>query len=352
MLAEQIRQHPELTRATLLMLSSSDQQKDAARCRALGIGGYLVKPVKQSELLETILTALSTPVGGDKKTRSRRQPGQAASTGSARPLRILLAEDNATNQMLAVTLLEKQGHTVVVAGNGQEAVDTLGREQFDLVLMDVQMPIMDGFEATFLIRSREQGTGRHIPILAMTAYAMKGDRERCLAAGMDGYVSKPIQPQELWQAMATVVPNLPHIEPEPADEQQSPDPGTGKPETAPGQGTAEVLDRAALLAKLGGREDRLRKFVQIFLGESSHLMEEMRAAIAAGDAARLKKSAHPFKGAVGNFGVAAATEAAERLQIMGKEGDLTHAGEVYAALEATMAKLRPVLLAIVEDKGG
>src|SRR4029079_15391766 len=120
---------------------------------------------------------------------------------AGRALRLLLAEDNPVNQKLALRLLEKRGHSVVVASNGEEALKAIEQHAFDLLLMDVQMPVMDGFEATAAIRARERGSGSHLPIIAMTAYAMKGDRERCLEAGMDGYVSKPIQPRELWQTI-------------------------------------------------------------------------------------------------------------------------------------------------------
>ncbi len=198
-LAEEIRRLPQLAGVILLMLTSAGHAGDIERCRQLGIGAYLMKPVKQSELLATVLTALSQPV-------AQTEPVPAAAPLPAPPpcrtLRILLAEDNTVNQRLAMRLLEKQGHTVVLANNGREALAALDREEFDLVLMDVQMPEMDGFEATAQIRAREVSGGRRLPIIAMTAHAMKGDRERCLEAGMDGYVSKPIQTQDLNQAVA------------------------------------------------------------------------------------------------------------------------------------------------------
>ena len=191
--AERIQRDPELAGTAVMMLSSADLRGDAERCRALGIAAYLRKPVKESELLDAILAVLGVaPV-------TRAEPSSPAADAlppPSRRLRILLAEDTPVNQRLAVTLLEERGHTVVVANDGREALDILERESFDLVLMDVQMPRMDGFEATAAIRAREAGTGRHIPIIAMTAHAMKGDRERCLAAGMDGYISKPIRAEQ------------------------------------------------------------------------------------------------------------------------------------------------------------
>jgi two-component system, sensor histidine kinase and response regulator len=198
-LAERIRQVPELVGVTLVMLTSAGRARDVERCRLLEIGAYLMKPVKQSELLATVLTSLSRPVA----VSSAAVPAPPAHP-APRPLRILLAEDNTVNQRLATRLLEKQGHTVELANNGCEALAALERQSFDLVLMDVQMPEMDGFEATAQIRARETAGGRRLPIIAMTAHAMKGDRERCLESGMDGYVSKPIQASDLNEAISRV----------------------------------------------------------------------------------------------------------------------------------------------------
>ncbi len=181
----------------MIILRSAGQRGDGARCKELGVAGYLTKPVKRSELLACILAVLGTEL------QSGAAP-QLVTRHSIRelPRRVLLAEDNAVNQRLAVALLKKQGHTVVIANNGLEAVEALEREQFDVVLMDVQMPVMDGFEATSAIRERERGNRKRSRIIAMTANAMKEDRERCLAAGMDGYISKPISPQQLYAAIA------------------------------------------------------------------------------------------------------------------------------------------------------
>src|SRR5262249_25084498 len=159
------------------------QPGDAARCRELGINGYLMKPIKQSELLGTILVVLGTTpsVGGAGTTTAYAPRTPQSWHPGQRSLRVLLCEDELVNQKVAVCLLEKQGHTVAVAGKGHEAVAAMERQSFDVVLMDVQMPEMDGLEATLIIRQREREAGRHTPILAMTAFAMKGDRERCLA---------------------------------------------------------------------------------------------------------------------------------------------------------------------------
>jgi two-component system sensor histidine kinase/response regulator len=204
-LAERIKQNPELAGAVIMMLTSAGQRGDAVRCRELGIAAYLTKPIKQSELLEAIRATLGARP--QKEARPMLITRHSLREGRQR-LRILLAEDNSVNQVLAVRLLEKWGHRVTVASDGRQAVAALERQQFDLVLMDVQMPEMDGFEATAVIREREKTTGSHVPIIAMTAHTMKGDQERCLAAGMDAYLSKPIQARDLFDAFEALIESL------------------------------------------------------------------------------------------------------------------------------------------------
>ncbi len=201
MLIERIRQEPMLAAAAIMMLSSSDQTQDVGRCRQLGVASYLLKPIKQSDLLDAIKTVL-TPFSVPYAVGRHKSSSATTVALKTRPkLRILLAEDNRVNQMLAVALLQKEGHSVEVAIDGREALAKLDTHEFDLVLMDVQMPEMDGIEATAIIRQKERTSGKHIPIIALTAHAMKGDREHCLHAGMDGYVAKPIKPQILMEAI-------------------------------------------------------------------------------------------------------------------------------------------------------
>jgi two-component system, sensor histidine kinase and response regulator len=199
--AKQIRANPELAGTTLMMLTSGGSPGDGARCREMGISAYLTKPIRQAELLEVVTRALQEVPQKVVRVVTRHTLREDRNR-----VRILLAEDNQVNQTLAVRLLEKRGYTVVVAGNGREALKVLESSNFDLILMDVQMPELDGFETTALIRAKEKFTGAHIPIIAMTAHALKGDRERCVAAGMDDYVSKPLRVQEL---MASVEGHLP-----------------------------------------------------------------------------------------------------------------------------------------------
>ncbi len=203
-LARRIKQETDLTVATLMMLSSANRGEDAARCRELGVAAYLTKPVRQLTLLDAIMTSLSPSVSVVGQAPLAALP--PASGEARRTLRFLLAEDNAVNQRLAVSLLEKRGHQVVVVSNGRDAVAALDEGRFDAVLMDVQMPEMDGFEAAAVIRARDAERGGHTPIVAMTAHALLGDRERCLAAGLDAYVAKPLRPHELFEVLEGLVP--------------------------------------------------------------------------------------------------------------------------------------------------
>jgi len=195
-LVEQIRQHPSTSRMVIIVLAWAGQRGEAAGFREVGVAAYLTKPVTDSELFDAILTALGAKGG---KAEAPALITRHSLREGGRKLRILLAEDNAINQMLAARLIEKRGHAVTVVNNGREALAALEKDSFHAVLMDLQMPEMDGFEATAEIRKRDVATGRHTAIIAMTAHAMRGDRERCLAAGMDSYISKPIRPDQMFR---------------------------------------------------------------------------------------------------------------------------------------------------------
>jgi len=192
-LAERIKHHPELSAATIMMLTSAGRRGDGARCQNLGVSAYLLKPIRQSELRKAIARVLGTQGQKNAKPLVTRYSLQDARDPKY-DLSVLVAEDNEVNQRLATRLIEKRGHRVVLAINGREALAALAKDRFDIVLMDVQMPEMDGLQATAALRETEskRGDGFHQPVIALTAHAMKGDRERCLAAGMDGYLTKPI----------------------------------------------------------------------------------------------------------------------------------------------------------------
>ncbi len=323
MLVEELRKIPGLAPSTIMMLTSADRQTDAARCRRLGMAAHLVKPVKGDELQIAIVAALS---GARRDQRSARtQPADASS--AARPSRILLAEDNPVNQRVALGILQKWGHTVVAVNNGNEALAALERESFDLILMDVQMPEMDGLEATRAIRESERHTGKHIPIVAMTAHAMKGDRERCLAGGMDDYVSKPIQLADLKRAIDAMVGT---VEPEPE-----------RPKRA---GCAnEVFDRVAALERVNSDEGFLAEVIGLFLGDAPCRIEAIRAAIDDRDAKRLQTASHSLKGAAGCLGASATAAAAFDLELMGRNADFTQAEETFGRLVCELDKLKAAL---------
>jgi CheY-like chemotaxis protein len=199
-LAQKIKQDSRLCDTVMILFTSATQTAMEATCRGIGISGYLTKPINQSQLLATITRGLSEDSSAFVNPAKPRR-----FVADLTPLHILLAEDNKVNQRLASKLLEKRGHSVAVVNNGQEAVGQYEQEPFDAILMDVQMPVVGGFEATRIIRQKEQMTGKHVPIIAMTARAMKGDEEECLAAGMDGYMSKPIDSQRLFDLIEKLV---------------------------------------------------------------------------------------------------------------------------------------------------
>ncbi|HVC94083.1 MAG TPA: PAS domain S-box protein [Pirellulales bacterium] len=323
-LADEIRRHVELAGATIMMLTSADRPGDIARCQQLGIAAHLMKPIKQSELLDSIMAVL-----GAQHAAPGRPVVEWPTATESRQLRVLLAEDSLVNQKLAVHLLQKWGHTVTVANNGKEAIEAAQTKGFDVVLMDVQMPEVDGLTATSEIRRMEQTTGEHLPIVAMTAHAMIGDRERCLASGMDHYISKPVRARELLAVIEQVIAGGPR-------------PATPSSTSAGGlESAVDVLDWAAALDRLQGDRELLEELVDVFRGEYPKLLGQVRDAVAASDAGKLKLAAHTLKGALSNFAARDAMEAARLLEQMGKQGNLAGADGALAALERELARLEP-----------
>jgi PAS domain S-box-containing protein len=315
MLIEELRKEPGLAPQTIMMLTSADRQADAARCRRLGMAAYLVKPVKADELQIAILAALSG-MRRDQRTGAPPKPEAARATDEpAANLRLLLAEDNLVNQRVAIHILEKAGHSVFAVGNGRQALEALAREAFDIVLMDVQMPEMDGLEATDAIRMQEQVTGGHQPIVAMTAHAMKGDRERCLEGGMDDYVSKPVRADELLGVLQKHAPRPPvdAVAPSP--------PPSATTETK----DAAVFDRQAALDRFNGEEELLEEVLQLFLSDAPNRLADIRAAVEQGDPKRLEIAAHSLKGASRYVGAERTAARAFKLEEMGHSGDLSRA---------------------------
>jgi CheY-like chemotaxis protein len=218
-------------------------------------------------------------------------------------LRILLAEDNAVNRQLVTALLAKRGHTSVSVVNGREAVAAVANGGFDLVLMDVQMPEMDGLQATAAIRKAEDGTGTHVPIVALTAHAMKGDREACLAAGTDEYLSKPVNAPELFALIETLTGITTNTKPAQADVAPPPEP---------------AFDLGSVLARVEGDRNLLRELAQIFRAEIPGVLAEIRHCAATSNFAAMERAAHGFRGACGNFGAGGAVRAAHVLELMGR----------------------------------
>jgi len=314
-LAERIVAMPEFQDSSVIMLTSAGQPRDAQRCRELGLASYLTKPVGQSELLDVISGALGRTAGRTlRKGSESRLPLPPAKRG----LSILLAEDNVVNQKLAVLLLERRGHTVTVAGNGHEALAALRKQDFDACLMDIQMPGLNGLETTAAIRSRENGTSRHLPIIAMTAHAIKGDREICLRSGMDAYLSKPVRADQLFQAIESLV-----ISQSARCAMVSP---ISKPDVP--------FDEGEFLARMDGSHEVCVQIAEAFLAECPRLMSALSASLKRKDASELAGVAHALKGAIANFTGCTAMRSVVRLEQLAKEADLQLAAEVFKGLES------------------
>ncbi|MCE1185325.1 MAG: response regulator [Rhodocyclales bacterium] len=326
------------TQAPVILLTRDGQRGDGARCRTHGVAAYLPLEAQDSDLLNAILQSTHPedrhdPAAPTLITRhSLREQHRA--------LRILLTEDNPVNQTLALRLLSKMGHQVELANNGAEALMLHQHNTYDLILMDVQMPIMGGFEATAAIRAREAVGTPHTPIVAMTAHAMKGDRERCLEAGMDAYISKPIHAPELLDilhqyersAMPTPLPE----NPAPAMPAHS-DPAQAELPPLPG---GPVFDRDKVLQNLGDDEDLLFQLMMMYCDDEARMLDAIRSALEAQDPEALRQAAHALKGAVGNFAANRAYTRALQLEHLGRDQRLAQAPALFASLEQELQALR------------
>jgi PAS domain S-box-containing protein len=334
-LARQVREDARMRGTVVMMLSAGGRLDDITRCEEAGAAAYLLKPVKLSELLEAIERALGVTAEAPISPAAERRE-------EVPPLKILVAEDSEVNRDVLVGLLENHGHEVVAVGHGEEALVALETDGFDLVLMDVQMPVMDGFQAARAIRDRERRTGGRVPIIAITAHALKGDRERCLAAGMDDYVAKPIRAQHLLDTIEAVFANRP-VATRRADE-RPPDRAPRQPDSGVvPAGDSPDLDWDAALAALEGDRRLLGILVRSALRESPRLLATLRRALADGDAAELHRAAHTLKGAFRYFGEIPLAGCAFRLEEMGLEKSLTGAEEVLEELDAELRRLTPSL---------
>jgi signal transduction histidine kinase/DNA-binding response OmpR family regulator len=312
----------------IIMLTSAGQIGDAQRCRELGIAAYLAKPISQPELMSAVAMTLQS---FDHSTSDNCDTDRVPRPIGA-PKRILLAEDNLVNRNLVVLLLEKRGHQLTVVGDGKQAVNLHEKQAFDIVLMDVQMPEMDGFEATAAIRAHEKKTGARVPIIAMTAHAMKGDRDRCFAAGMDGYLSKPIRAKDLIDIVEGV--------------QQKSEPV----ERAANSRTAQVLafSESDLLDRVGGNVEICVQLAMAFLEESPRLMEGLKKAVREKNSVGINRAAHALKGSVANFGVQAAVDTAFALEKAGESGQLEEAEKLFARLDPQIREVNKILTGFLE----
>ena len=328
-----------------MMFTSGGQAGDAARCRTLGVSAFLTKPVSLRTLQQVVLQILSGSTNRSASSSSTASkevdampaaPHSAPKSADRAPLRVLLVEDNVVNQKMTVTMLSKRGHQVSVAGDGEEALRVLDKERFDVVLMDVHMPKMGGFETTQAIRAREQKSGAHLPIVALTALAMTGDREACLKAGMDGYISKPVTAADLFGTLEKLFPNRG---------------GSATPPAAAPRHRvrADVLDRAKLDQNMEGDEEMLRDIVATFVQDVPQREREVLDALAKGDAPLLARAVHTLKGQLMALAAGPASDAAVRLEILARCGNLAEAEGVVGELQAELAQLLPVLRDLTRD---
>jgi len=327
--ARRIQKGPGLAGATIMMLSSSGQHGETAMCRELGIANHLTKPVDQRDLLAAIGRALAREQGA----RLALPASMMAADLPERRLRVLLAEDNPVNQRLAASLLERRGHKVTIAANGREAVDAVAQTKFDIVLMDVQMPEMGGFEATAAIRAVERTTGVRLPIVAMTAHAMKGDRDRCLAAGMDEYLTKPLDSKLLCgtvERLAGVRTSAAAIDAAAAPRSPA---------------VVDVPDQ--VLARVGGDRQLLAEISRLFLDDAPRHLEKIRAALDAHDGEALRRAAHGLKGAAANFDADGVVHAARTLEEIGRTARFDGADASWRELSAETDRLLAVLRSVV-----
>jgi two-component system sensor histidine kinase/response regulator len=303
--AEAIAATPSLASATVMMLTSSGEYGDQARCAELGIAAYLTKPVFAADLLAAVERVLDTkPPAKTATAVSKPSAGTLALAAGGTRVRVLLVEDNVVNQRVAAGLLTRRGHSVTIAQHGGEALACLAKDRFDVVLMDLQMPVMSGIEATHAIRARESASGEHVRIVAMTAHAMDGDRERCLEAGMDGYLAKPIDPPRLFAAV-----------------EQASDSAAAAAATVSTM-TQPVFDERALLERLYGDAGLMATVIAVFLEDCPARLAAIHHAVTARDTAGVRAAAHSLAGAAGNLSATGLFIAAKALERAGDESQM------------------------------
>ena len=356
-LAEEIQHDKRIVGPTLMMLSSAGHQWQVDRCRTSGISAYLTKPIKQSELLDGILAVLNPCPAEAKSTDTVVHDPSLKSAVAPRQFQILLAEDNVVNQRLAVGTLEKHGHMVVVVDNGRDAVQAVRARRFDVILMDVQMPDLDGLQATAAIRDLEANTGIHTPIIALTARAITDDRDHCRNAGMDEYITKPFRPRDLLATIERLVapparsarPPQPvvaagHVPRDAARVAAVSDSHRGISHDLSG-----VVDLAALHARVENDADLLAELIELFLDSAPRLLDSVDAAVRQHDARAVQLSAHALKGAMQSMGALSAAQAARSLETLADAGDMRHADIDLAKLKEEFRRFESALTRIAAE---
>jgi CheY-like chemotaxis protein/HPt (histidine-containing phosphotransfer) domain-containing protein len=344
-LARSIRKDPHLRTTPIVMLTSMGDAEHTARIRRLGIHAWLVKPVKQSDLLDTLATIFGA-AAGTVRAPANRPPARAPSRAAA-PMRVLVAEDNAVNRKLVCAILRKRGHTVKAVEHGRAAVAAAAAGGFDAILMDLQMPEMGGLEATRAIRAREDPAGPRVPIVALTAHAMPGDRERCLEAGMDAYLAKPIE----IDALITTIEGLrrPAAGEPPAAADPAPESAPATPAPAPAPKpratVGPTFDERDALKYTGGDRDLLREIIRIFRADVPSTMTRIARAVSGRDAGALRAAAHTLKGASATVGAARTRAHAAALEDMGRANRLGGAGRALKQLRQELPRLDAAFVA-------
>jgi PAS domain S-box-containing protein len=321
-----VRKTPELAAAAVVLLSAGDRPRELDRYHELGVAACVMKPVQEEELLDAVCRALSLPrpvaLPGERPPR----PSEAGGPASSRRLHVLLAEDNSFNQAVMEDLLQRHGHTLRTAGDGRAALAALEEDRFDVMLLDIHMPELDGFQVIAAQRERERGSGRRLPVIALTARSAGGERERCLAAGMDDYLSKPIRAADLFAALDRVVSGN----------------GPAPPPDADAATPTGLIDAAALLAGCGGDAELLGKMCRHFQAHAPGRLAEVTEALRDRDAPRLREAAHKLGGMASSFSAAAA-EAAARVERAAAEGKIEEAGQAHSRLADLMGGLSAAL---------
>ena len=327
-LARWITNHSDIDVSIIMMLTYT-RNRARMELQELGVKAMLNKPITHSDLLIAIKTALGVEKSGPVDTPC---PKESTPANPENPLRILVAEDLPFNQKFILRLLQRRGHQVTLVENGKQAIDAINRTSFDLVLMDVQMPEMDGLEATRIIRQQEKSSGNHVPIIAMTAHAMKGDRDRCIAAGMDNYISKPISSETLLRTIRLLAP---------------PSPDESCVDTTDNANNQPPIDEKELLSAFDNDRTLLKEIVELFISDYPALMEILRESLETRDASLLRRTAHDLKGMLKNFQAESGAEKAYQLEQLGHKDDFSGTDDLLRSLSKELAKLEKALLNLV-----